>query len=134
MFDANGARVFPSPSPAAEAFPWPRIQALDRGRFREVNLSEEGYRVLARPFFRVLNRWFSALRPRWRTAVYYCAPFPRGAALRRYAAMGLPLVQLPQRQHAAGSPNPDPDAGGRRNPVGVHLLARRQRQPAGTPT
>lgn len=51
VFDVKGRRIFPSPSSAAKAFPWPEIRPVDRDTFGEVDVSGEGYRILMRPSF-----------------------------------------------------------------------------------
>jgi signal transduction histidine kinase len=50
VFQANGTRALPSPTAAAEAFPWPPVASLDRDRFSEINFQGQPYRILARPF------------------------------------------------------------------------------------
>ncbi len=50
VFQTNGARALPSPTRAALAFRWPKIEILNRERFSEVTFSGQSYRVLARPF------------------------------------------------------------------------------------
>jgi len=50
VFRTNGTRALPSPSSAAEAFPWPKVVSIDSERFIEVTFSGQRYRVLARPF------------------------------------------------------------------------------------
>jgi heavy metal sensor kinase len=50
VFRTNGTRALPSPTPAAEGFPWPKSGAFDRDRFSEVTLGGQPYRILARPF------------------------------------------------------------------------------------
>jgi heavy metal sensor kinase len=50
VFETNGTRALPSPTPASGAFPWPKTGALDRDRFDEVAFDGQPYRVLARPF------------------------------------------------------------------------------------
>jgi heavy metal sensor kinase len=51
VFDRNGARALPSPTVAAQAFPWPRITPVESDRFREVEFQGQTYRILAHPFF-----------------------------------------------------------------------------------
>jgi heavy metal sensor kinase len=50
VFGTNGTRALPSPTAAAQAFPWPRITPLVRDRFAEVTFLGQPYRVLAHPF------------------------------------------------------------------------------------
>jgi heavy metal sensor kinase len=49
VLQTNGTRAFPSPSPAAQAFPWPTITTA-RELFRKVIFSDQPYVVLERPF------------------------------------------------------------------------------------
>jgi len=51
VFQINGTRALPSPTSAAQAFPWPRVTPIDRDRFAEVTFLGQPYRVLAHPFF-----------------------------------------------------------------------------------
>ena len=48
VFRADGSRALPSPTPAAQAFPWPAIKAGVDERFYHVNAPDEPYWVLAR--------------------------------------------------------------------------------------
>ena len=50
VFGTNGARTLPSPTAAAQAFPWPSVTPTDRDRFAEVTFLGQPYRVLAHPF------------------------------------------------------------------------------------
>jgi len=50
VFQTNGTRALPSPTPAAQGFTWPKTGAPDRDRFSEVTLGGQPYWVLARPF------------------------------------------------------------------------------------
>jgi heavy metal sensor kinase len=50
VFRADGTRLFPSPTAAAQAFPWRLPAAPDRDRFSEANLQGQAYRVLAHPY------------------------------------------------------------------------------------
>jgi heavy metal sensor kinase len=50
VFDATGARALPSPTGAAQTFPWPRIASRAGDRFGEVDFHGQPYRVLAHPF------------------------------------------------------------------------------------
>lgn len=50
VFDTSGARALASPTPAAQAFPWPRVEPIGADRFSEVTFLGQPYRVLARPF------------------------------------------------------------------------------------
>jgi signal transduction histidine kinase len=52
VFGTNGTRALPSPTAAAQAFPWPRVTAIDQDRFAEVTFLGQPYRVLAHPFSR----------------------------------------------------------------------------------
>jgi signal transduction histidine kinase len=51
VFDANGTRALPSPTAAAQAFPWPRVTPIQIDRFSEVKFQGQPYRILAHPFF-----------------------------------------------------------------------------------
>lgn len=48
VFDAAGARFFPSPSSAAASFPWPRLQEGPQ-RFWQSSVGEQKFLVLTRP-------------------------------------------------------------------------------------
>ncbi len=48
IFRADGSRLLPSPSAAAEAFPWPAIAAEDEEKFTHVIAPDQPYWVLAR--------------------------------------------------------------------------------------
>jgi heavy metal sensor kinase len=50
VFRTDGIRALPSPTAAAQAFPWPRVTSFDRDEFSEVTFLGQRYRVLARPF------------------------------------------------------------------------------------
>jgi heavy metal sensor kinase len=50
LFQTDGTRALPSPTAAAQAFPWPGATAIDGDRFSEVAYLGQPYRVLARPF------------------------------------------------------------------------------------
>jgi signal transduction histidine kinase len=50
VFRTNGTRALPSPTAAAQAFPWPRVTPIDHDRFGEVAFLGQPYRVLAHPF------------------------------------------------------------------------------------
>ena len=49
VFHGNGTRALPSPTAAAQAFPWPRITTSASDRFAEVTYQGQPYRVLAHP-------------------------------------------------------------------------------------
>ena len=49
VFATNGTRALPSPTAAAQAFPWPRITPLESDRFSEVKFQGQQYRILAHP-------------------------------------------------------------------------------------
>src|SRR5262245_61324399 len=49
-FETRGARLLPSPTTAAQGFPWPRITPLDSDQFSEVKFQGQSYRILAHPF------------------------------------------------------------------------------------
>jgi heavy metal sensor kinase len=49
VFQADGTRLLPSPTAAAQAFPWQPVKAIDRDRFREATFLGQPYRVLAHP-------------------------------------------------------------------------------------
>lgn len=51
VFEIKGTRALPSPTAAAQAFPWPRVTAINGDRFGEVRFQGQPYRILARPFF-----------------------------------------------------------------------------------
>ena len=48
IFRADGSRVLPSPTPAAQAFPWPAINAGAEEKFSNVIAPDQPYWVLAR--------------------------------------------------------------------------------------
>ncbi|HUA58560.1 MAG TPA: ATP-binding protein [Verrucomicrobiae bacterium] len=50
VFRADGSRAFPSPTVAAQAFPWQIAGPLDRDSFTEVKFQGQAYRVLEHPF------------------------------------------------------------------------------------
>ncbi len=50
VFDANGTRALPSPTAAAQSFPWPRVTPMQIDRFSEVKFQGQPYRILAHPF------------------------------------------------------------------------------------
>jgi heavy metal sensor kinase len=50
VFRRDGTRALPSPTPAAQAFPWPPAAGVDRDRFSEIHFQGQPYRILARPF------------------------------------------------------------------------------------
>ena len=50
IYETNGTRALPSPSSAAQAFPWPAFAPGGRERFRQVIFSEQLFLVLERPF------------------------------------------------------------------------------------
>ena len=50
VFRADGSRAFPSPSSAAQNFPWPSIKSGDSERFLRVDSAGQSYWMLARPF------------------------------------------------------------------------------------
>jgi two-component system, OmpR family, heavy metal sensor histidine kinase CusS len=50
VFDASGTRALPSPTAAAQAFPWPRVMTMQSDRFSEVRFQGQPYRILAHPF------------------------------------------------------------------------------------
>jgi heavy metal sensor kinase len=50
IFRADGKRAYPSPSPAAKAFPWPAIKSGDSERFLHTNAGGLPYWVLVRPY------------------------------------------------------------------------------------
>jgi heavy metal sensor kinase len=50
VFQTNGTRALPSPTAAAQAFPWPRVTPIDHDRFAEVTFLGQPYRVLVHPF------------------------------------------------------------------------------------
>ena len=50
VFDAKGTRAMPSPTAAAQAFPWPRVTPMRSDRFSEVSFQGQTYRILAHPF------------------------------------------------------------------------------------
>jgi heavy metal sensor kinase len=50
VFRTNGTRALPSPTAAAQAFPWPRIASTDGDKFSEVAFHGQPYLVLAHPF------------------------------------------------------------------------------------
>lgn len=50
VFDATGARALPSPTAAAQTFPWPRVTPVQSDGFSEVRFQGQPYRILAHPF------------------------------------------------------------------------------------
>ena len=50
VFRIDGTRAYPSPSPAARAFPWPTVKSGDAGRFLRMSSAGQTYWVLVRPF------------------------------------------------------------------------------------
>jgi heavy metal sensor kinase len=50
VFEANGNRALPSPTAAAQAFPWPRVHGVESDTFHEVGFLGQPYRMLAHPF------------------------------------------------------------------------------------
>ena len=50
VFRTNGTRALPSPTAAAQAFPWPRVDSTDGDKFSEVAFRGQPYLVLAHPF------------------------------------------------------------------------------------
>ena len=51
VFQTNGGRALPSPTTAAQAFPWPAVAGLARDRFTEIDFQGQPYRILAHPLF-----------------------------------------------------------------------------------
>jgi heavy metal sensor kinase len=49
VFQADGNRLLPSPTAAAQAFPWPPVEAIHGDRFREVTFLGQSYRILVHP-------------------------------------------------------------------------------------
>ncbi len=49
VFRQDGSRELPSPSPAAQSFPWPMVTTADGEEFHEVDFSGQPYLVLIRP-------------------------------------------------------------------------------------
>jgi heavy metal sensor kinase len=50
IFRPDGTRAFPSPSPAAASFPWPKLAPANAERFVNVRSGDQPYWVLARNF------------------------------------------------------------------------------------
>jgi heavy metal sensor kinase len=50
VFEPDGARSLPSPTAAAQAFPWPKVKAIGSDRFSEVTYLGQPYRMLEHPF------------------------------------------------------------------------------------
>jgi heavy metal sensor kinase len=48
IFRANGSRALPSPTPAAQAFPWPTLESSVNEKFYHVDAPDQPYWVLAR--------------------------------------------------------------------------------------
>jgi heavy metal sensor kinase len=48
IFRADGSRALPSPTPAAQAFPWPTLESGVNEKFYHVNAPDQPYWVLAR--------------------------------------------------------------------------------------
>ena len=49
VFRTDGTRAVPSPTAAAQTFPWPRVTPINSDRFAEVTFLGQPYRVLAHP-------------------------------------------------------------------------------------
>jgi signal transduction histidine kinase len=49
VFETAGARALPSPTAAAQAFPWPRVSPIAGDRFSEVTYLGQPYRMLEHP-------------------------------------------------------------------------------------
>ncbi len=47
VFRTDGTRALPSPTAAAQAFPWPRVTTMDGDRFSEARFQGQLYRILA---------------------------------------------------------------------------------------
>ena len=50
VFATNGSRAIPSPTAAAQAFPWPPVSRIGADRFHEVTYQGQPYRMLEHPF------------------------------------------------------------------------------------
>ena len=50
VFRSDGKRALPSPSSAAQYFPWPKPAAIGQDQLREVDYTGQSYLVLMRPF------------------------------------------------------------------------------------
>ena len=50
IFQPSGVRLWPSPSSAAGAFPWPEVSGLNHERFVHVQAGGQSYWVVERPF------------------------------------------------------------------------------------
>jgi heavy metal sensor kinase len=50
IFEADGHRAYPSPSPAASAFPWPVVSSGSSEQFLHINSADQSYWVLVRPY------------------------------------------------------------------------------------
>jgi heavy metal sensor kinase len=50
VFASNGAHALPSPTAAAQSFPWPRVTTIAADRFSEVTYFGQPYRMLAHRF------------------------------------------------------------------------------------
>jgi heavy metal sensor kinase len=50
VFARDGSRAFPSPTSAAQAFPWRLPAAADRDRFSEATVQGQSYRILVHPY------------------------------------------------------------------------------------
>ncbi len=50
VFREDGSRAWPSPTPAAQDFPWPRLRSATTQRFEQVFWSGQAYWVLGHPF------------------------------------------------------------------------------------
>ena len=50
IFSAGGQRAYPSPTPAAQDFPWPTMSSVRGQIFRQVTWSGQAYWVLGHPF------------------------------------------------------------------------------------
>ena len=50
VFERNGVRAIPSPTAAAQSFPWPKVKGIASDRFSEVTYLGQPYRMLEHPF------------------------------------------------------------------------------------
>jgi heavy metal sensor kinase len=50
VFRADGSRAYPSPSSAAQTFPWPVIRPGDTEQFVQIESAGQSYQALVRPF------------------------------------------------------------------------------------
>jgi heavy metal sensor kinase len=104
VFQADGNRLLPSPTAAAQAFPWPPVDPTGSDTFREVTFLGQPYRILAHP----LASGSKSL------ILYAAAPLDGNRTVLRAFTDGL-LLSVPALLAAAA--------------IGGYILSRRALQP-----